>query len=249
MKYLENAITARNERRGLRESIAKLDHALSYLQPWFAKHNTHLLYVGVGQGHDAMHALLRGGAGRVIGVDPYIDKDGNDCTDYEALLALIRHCELENRCEIHKNTMQQYIQDTGKEMQGRFSMIIIPCTLHHIFETNTPLGRSPLLPEAISFFRGLYGLLQPGGVLVILECTRHGLRPFLKKLGLLNEPVNYTTKQGWKEWRKAIEPVGFTLQRNNAYTPYALRRFRAIFDTRLGFLGPADHYFSIYTRD
>jgi len=246
LALLEQEIEARNRRLGLTEAVCKMDHALDYLRPFYAAHGRRVLFVGVGQGHDALHALLHGAVDSVVGVDPYFDDDGNGDEDYRALLSLIERLGVGERFEVHKQTLQEFAADNGPAMAGACSMAVIPFTMHHVFETREPLGRSQLLAPATAFFAEVRRMLEPGGVLALVETARHGLRPLLKRAGLLKGPVGYASKQDMGQWRRAVEPAGFALVRHQVYTPYALRSLRPLLDTPLGLWGPCDRYHSFY---
>lgn len=248
LELLEQEIESRNRRLGLSEALCKMDHALDYLRPFYASHGRRVLFVGVGQGHDALHALLHGAVECVEGVDPYYDDDGNGEEDYEALLALIERCGVADRFSVHKQTLQDFAASQGPSLTGACSMAVIPFTMHHVFETETPLACSELLAPASEFFQEVGKMMEKGGVLALVETVRHGLRPLLKRAGLLQGAVGYASKQGMNQWRKAIEPAGFKLLRHQVYTPYALRALRFVLDTPLGLWGPCDRYYSFYVK-
>ncbi len=246
---LEESIVRRADRRDLHVSLNHLRYALNE----FFRHipesaRGKALFVGVGHGHDAMLALLNGYVQSVVGVDTYGDEEGgeegNDAVDYQELQDLIDKCGVRDRFVVHKETVQSYLAAT----QERFDLIVCADVLHHIFETTELLSRSSSFEPAAQLFNEFAKVSNPNACVAISEFQRHGLRPFLKQIGILKGHVYYTHKQPWSEWRKAGEASSWKLHQLVNYIPYAFRNQQWFWSPFWGRYTLCDRYYLFLTK-
>jgi len=228
--YLEDAIIRRAKRRNLTVDLEKM----AYVDQWIYSHTKrtckNVLYVGVGHGHDALYALLRGNVEKVIGVDPYIESDGSDKQDYNELKELIDKYDLHDRFELYKTTIQDYLAHT-EEM---FDHVFLIDVLHHIFATKSRLRQSRYFAEAVALFKSIWEHTNYGGRLIAVEVERYGLRQLLVRMGFIKSFIDYSTKQPWYEWTAALSKANFSYAEKSTYIPWALRRLKRLFNNSVG---------------
>ena len=106
LDVFKTIINERALRRNLSITFTKMKYALNEFldinTPSLAKR---ALFIGVGQGHSAVLAMLENRVEIIDGVDPYIESDGNDDTDYDELKVIIASYNLEKRFFLHKETI------------------------------------------------------------------------------------------------------------------------------------------------
>jgi hypothetical protein len=236
ISYLEDAIKRRANRRKLTVDLEKM----AYVNQWVFSHTKgrcrNALYVGVGHGHDALYALLEGSIDRVVGVDPYVESDGNDQQDYIELRELIERYDLHDRFKVYKTTIQDYLAHT-EEM---FDHVFLIDVLHHIFAIKSRLRQSKYFAEAVDLFKSIWERMDYGGRLIVVEVERHGLRQLLVRTGLVKSFMDYSTKQPWYEWTGAMTSAHFNYVRKSTYIPWALRGLKKLFDTHFGLYTVSD---------
>ena len=243
--YLEAVIQNRAIRRGLSVDLERLRYANGHLfnrVPKSARRRA--LYVGIGHGHDALLALLNNQVDSVVGVDPYIDSDGNDTQDYDDLETTIQELDLRDRFSVVRERIEDYLQ----HVDTTFDCIVFNDVLHHIFVTNTLLRKDPCLPAEVALFESLNALSNSGGTLVISDVERHGLRPFLTRIGALTGHVNYRTKQPREEWTHAAIKGGWTLFDQANYVPWRFRAMAKFWSGAPGRYMLCDKYFPYFSR-
>jgi SAM-dependent methyltransferase len=242
--YLEKSILKKTARSSyLRVDIKRLRYVNSCLYSAIPKENrSTVLNVGVGHGHDAILALLDGSVANVLGVDPYIATAGNSNVDYQELLALIDAYDLADHFAVERNTIENYLDNNTES----FDLIILSNLLHHVFVTEKPLSRSDCFSAAVELFKNLAAASNPGGMLVISDAQRHGIRPFLSNLGVLKGSVDYQTKQSWSEWNKAVTRAGWALNKVQNYIPYGFRKQRWLWSGAWGRHTLCHQYFLFY---
>lgn len=241
-RRLAAAVAARARRRGLRVDLDRLRYANAHVYGAAAgPRPERSLYVGVGHGHDALLALLDGLTGAVVGVDPYVGRDGNDDADHRALVDLCRALDLGSRFVVERATIEDYLASASAS--GRFDLIVCNDVLHHVFTTAAPLSASPLFGAATELFRRFAAAARPGARLALSEVQRHGLRPLVHRLGLAGGAVDYRTKQPWREWCRAAEAAGWRRVDLVNYVPFALRGTAAMWRGGLGRVTLCDRYF------
>lgn len=219
---LSEIITKRALKRGLSVDINRMSYAFDSLFASLGERSfNNALFVGIGHGHDALFMLLQDKARTIIGVDPYIETDGNGQDDYNALIEASKTLSLSHRIQVYQGTIQEYLIQNTKD---KFDLVIISDVLHHIFVTTDPLSQSNLYLEACELFASLRRNSTEDAVLAIADVERHGLRPLLHTYGPLKRQVEYNTKQSAKEWNKAITAGGWTLFNSKNYVPYAMRK-------------------------
>lgn len=186
---LKEAVFSRLSRRSsLTVSYEKLLYSNEII---FGDHHYgNALFVGVGHGHDAIIQMLLSRIQKVDGVDPFFPKDGNDDTDYVALLSLIKDLDSQGRFSVHKEIIQDYLKTCRK----KFDLIVLPDVLHHIFVTEERLDRTALHDQCVNLFRRLASVSNESGVMIISDAPRSGLRCALANHGFINSAVNYKTK-------------------------------------------------------
>ncbi|MEI6632418.1 MAG: methyltransferase domain-containing protein [Chlamydiota bacterium] len=213
-------IARRAAGRGLSVDLARLRYASeSLLAPVPRELRESVLCVGVGHGHDVLLDLLEGRIGRATGVDPFNEADGNGDEDFAELRGLIASLGLADRFEVKRSTVVDFLERDAR----RWGLILMSDVLHHIFVTRRPLRRSGEYEEAVALFRALHGRAAAGGVMVISDVRRSGLRARLHRMGILGGEVEYATKQEPGEWRRAVEEGGWRFARRDWYVPWALR--------------------------
>lgn len=243
LSVLRQALESRSGRRDLHLDLERLRYSTDrFFEAAGISHNAHILYVGVGHGHDALMALILGKTGSVVGVDPYIESDGNGPEDHEALLETISLLDLTERFSVYRGTVQEYL----KQAENPFDAVVCADVLHHIFVTRLPLLESDEGPRAVALFRRLSEITSPRGILLVSDTSRHGLRPWLHRVGLLSGPVDYVTKQSWTSWSGAAEEAGWCRKSLTNYVPWAVRRWGRLLDGRLGRYTLCDRYFLLF---
>jgi hypothetical protein len=226
------AIEARAGKRGLTGDLVRFRYANRYVfgdKPKVPR--ARALYVGVGHGLDALLALVDGECTTIVGVDPYVSKDGNDEEDYAGLVALIEALGLGGRFELHRMSVDTYLASPRKQVD----CVIVNDVLHHIFVTREALSTSPHFSGVERLFRSLRGLSSADARLVVGEMSRSGLRPSLSHYRLFRPRMKYHTKQNWHEWDKAITAAGWSRTRVADYVPFRVRGLR-------GLLSPLTRY-------
>ena len=242
LQPLETAIEARATRSGVNVGITRLRYYNRYLYARVQSSRPSVLYVGVGDGFDAVLALNDGLCESIVGVDPYIASDGNGDAEYAALQSLIVECELELQASVHRMRIEEY---SAVEPSG-FDLIICNQVLHHIFWTEQLLSRSRFHAGGIELFSLLASFCAPGGTLVLGEACRHGLRPLMSKLGWPPTVVDYTTKQPWQQWDRVAREAGWERRGLCNYVPHRLRNLAWLCDGPLGRLSACETYFLYY---
>ena len=200
--------------------------------------------MGVGHGHDALVALLDGLTRSAVGVDPYIDSHGNDGEDFARLMELRKHCGLASAFHIERESIESFLV---KNVEA-FDHIICNDVLHHIFESEILLSRSPLFPSATSLFERLWDIAKPDAELLISDVGRHGARPWLRRCGMMSGNVDYGTKQPWKESNFAATHAGWQLEMVRNYIPFPLRNFGGPLTGAIGRFTLCERYILKYRR-
>jgi len=180
----------------------------------------------------------------VVGVDPYIDNDGNDTQDYDDLNTTIQELDLRDRFSVVRERIEDYLQHAGTT----FDCIVFNDVLHHIFVTKALLRNDACLPPAVALFESLGALSNAGGTLVISDVERHGLRPMLTRIGALAGHVNYRTKQPREEWTHAAVKGGWTLFDQANYVPWRFRAMAKFWSGAPGRYTLCDKYFLYFSR-
>ena len=242
-RFLE-IIAARNVRRGIRIHPA----GMQYMVDWIFESvpsGGHALFIGVGHGHDALVALLGGWIDSAVGVDPYVETDGNGPEDYVQLLELREHLGLRDRFEVRREGIEEYLKNCAQ----LFDVVICGDVLHHIFVESGDLRTSATSSRIRDLFSQLGKAVHPGGHLVITEITPLGLRPIASRLGLDPARVTYDTKHTWSEWHGCVPPSVWKIEHVASYVPYALRAWRFLLAGRFGRVTVSDRYRMAYRRN
>jgi hypothetical protein len=225
IEQLNSIILKRASKRGLSIDLDRMIYAHDSLFSNLGERRfQNALFVGIGHGHDALLTLFKGKVEKVLGVDPYIETDGNGEGDYLDLIEASQSLGLADKIKVFKGTIQEYFQQG--EINNKFDLVIISDVLHHIFVTEEPLSKSNFFPEACDLFKTLKSQCTPSAVLAIADVERHGLRPLIHTYGPLKREVEYKTKQSAKEWTKAIEKGGWKMLKSKNYIPYAIRKMK-----------------------
>ncbi len=244
LSELAKIILKRSKHRDLDVNISKLDYGnfcmFKYLPTAV---NSDVLYVGVGHGHDAILAILTGRIHYAVGVDPYIESDGNGDEDYNTLLNLISHFDLSEKFIIERMAIEPYLDRNEKA----FDVIVMNDVLHHIFVSKEKLSKSPLFDPARRLFANIEKALKPHGTLIVSDRERNGLRQLLVNCGLLKSNNDYSTKQSHNEWNKAATAY-WQLKKIKNYVPSALQDIEWIFQNAIGRYTICDKYFLYYEK-
>ena len=231
LEKLSTHIIERSKNRGLHVDVNKLRYSLDWQLSSLPSHiGKSVLFVGVGHGHDALIGLLQGKFKHVVGVDPYIETDGNGEEDFLALQSILSELNLKSNFSIYPSKIQDFLVDKEKS----FDLIVCNDVLHHIFVDKARLSDSKYFEKAVELFRQLRSVISNDGIMIVKEAQRFGLRPFLYRSGLLQGEVDYSTKQSWPEWANAATQGGWHMDSLNNYVPYAFRNFSRLFG---GFIG------------
>lgn len=228
----------RSTRRGIHTDPMRLLYANECVYQWCREPPPRTLYVGVGHGFDALLALQAGLTGKITGVDPYVDTDGNDSEDYGQLIEIIAEFNMQDCFVVERTTIQDYL-DSHRE---KFDLILCNDVLHHIFWTEKYLTRSEYFSDAVRLFRDLRAATEPGGSLVVADVERHGLRQILASLGVLSTSVDYGAKQPRREWCRAATEAGWVSADQTNYVPWALRHQAKVWAGILGRYTLCDKY-------
>ncbi len=239
---LITAMHARAERVG---NFVDLERR-RYLNDWIYGPRTEkpsrVLYVGVGNGFEPLLALADGLCDEVVGIDPYIETDGNGDEDHKSLLILIEKMGMNDRFKVIRKTVQEYLED----VDNKFDLIIFNHVLHHIFWLDEKLSDSPEFDDAKKLFADLIDVTADNGEMVISELCRSGVRPFLSNHKLVKSFVNYRTKQDWQEWDKAANTGGWKRRSLTNYVPYRLRTVPWVCAGKLGRMTLVETYLLRY---
>lgn len=217
LELLSQSIKKRAKRRGLTTSLEKMlyanEVALDGLKRAFSK----VLCVGVGHGHDVLLNLITSRFETAVGVDPFIEAEGNDDLDYQELLSNINQFTLQHRFLVRRQTIQDFLQNCTDQ----FDLVVIADVLHHVFQTTQVLSKSPHYRQSLELFKSLRQVCS--AYLVVSDVERFGLLPFLHRKRIVKGQVDYTTKQSWQEWDACIRQGGFRFLAKRNYVPYQLR--------------------------
>ena len=240
---LYTAIEARAKRRRLHVDLNRLTYANDSLYSLLSlPQSARILIVGIGHGHDALVALKNMPSITIVGVDPYHAADGNDDQDYRVLQGLIDKLRISSRLYLVQSTIEAYLASHPSP----FDAIICPDVLHHIFVTRRQLKRSGSFVPATDLFKRLRDVSRTSAQLLISDTSRHGLRPWSHRAGLLKGNVDYATKQSWRQWATAATAAGWSMRALSNYVPYDLRRYRSFIDGSLGRYTVCDRYFVVF---
>lgn len=245
LSLLTSYVSKRAARRGLHVDMTRLRYANRWLFQGIPQGGT-ALFVGIGHGHDALLALLDGYCSKVVGVDPYIETDGNGDDDFRDLQLLAKSLGLANRLEIHRETIQDYISRSTTQY---FDLIVCADVLHHIFITTRPLSSSEEGTQASLLFMSLAKICQKKSQLVISETSRYGLRPLLVGWRLLPGTVDYATKQSWREWMRVGKAANWHLLQVDDYIPWAFRKWNWLLANVLGRCTLSDRYRLVFMSE
>jgi SAM-dependent methyltransferase len=234
-------------RRAKKQKVHGTLAHLRYVNACFFEHiplrcRKRVLYVGCGHGHDALLAILDSHVEEVVGVDPY-EGGGNDDEDCVELKNLSDEYARKHRFTVERIDCETYLENVENE----FDLIVAADVLHHIFSTSQPLRSSPLYPRAVDLFRSFFRSAKPHGVVAVSEVHRNGLRPFLKRHGVLKGHVHYRTKQNSAEWCRPALDARWQVMCVKNYVTYAFRSRRRLWGGLLGRRTLCDRYF-IYLK-
>jgi hypothetical protein len=241
-RILREAMAERARRHGLTVDLERARRLNSYLyehKPPTGDSN--VLYVGVGHGHDALLALLDGMAGRIVGVDPYLEGHGNNEADADGIQVLLSRLEFEERFTLHRETIEAYLS-RHHPPHLRFDRIVCADVLHHIFESREILHKTRLFEEASRLCGDLRAVTGSEGKLAVTDVQRWGVRPLVSRLGLSGGWIDYRTKQSWREWTRAAEEGGWELLWVRNYVPYSFRKLARLLSGPVGRATLCDRY-------
>lgn len=243
---LEQRIALRSKGRKLHIDLKRMRYANQMLMESIPQCNRRrVLYVGIGHGHDALLNLLEGNVQRIVGVDPYLGNGGKGEKDYKELLGLIEHYGLQERIDIVRTTIQEFL----KTNETLYDLVVMNDVLHHMFVTKLPLSRSELFESTVEFFKSLEGRVSDSGVMVISDVQRTGIRPWLSRVRVLRGNVNYSTKQNWYEWRRAADETSWVFTLCKKYLPWALRKYGVLCFGSLGLYTVSARYYLYFRRN
>jgi SAM-dependent methyltransferase len=243
MSILRRYMEQRANRQGLGTTLEKLAYVQNHFSAALTEQGKRALYVGVGNGHDAVYCLLRGAVQQVVGVDPYLSEQGNPA-DRTPLMQLVDECGLGRQIEIVVSTIEDYLRKSNES----FSAVVMFDVLHHIFPHRQPLWGGEHQAQAVALAGELYKHLDPGGILLVQETEPWGLRQILTRLGVMGGKVDYGAKQHWRQWSRIMAAAGFTLERRVVYIPWALRRMKAFLNNGIGLYTVSDRNIMVFRK-
>lgn len=241
---LRKAIKKRSIGRKLNITYESLEYCLAYLQdkPLSKISKLSALFIGVGQGHEALLALKNDLFYVVTGLDPFIEEDGNGEQDYHDLLDLIEAENLFDRFKVFKMDFDAFY-DSFKETMQSYDVIIMNDVLHHIFCTEDKIQESNLHRACVDFFLRLSKFCHNDTKIIISDVEKTGMRPFLCKLEVVKSHINYNTKQNYKNWLSCALKAGYRLDACKVYVPYKLRRYSFLLDNFFGLKTLCNKYY------
>jgi len=240
---LEDAVLNRMQLRGLTGSIKKLKYMNNKMLGASQFASAKVLFIGVGHGLDVLLAINDGQIGYATGVDPYNAEDGNDDHDYKVLSEQVRSHKLDERFQIFKTTIQEYLHHQDET----YDLIVLNDVLHHMYVTDQTLKETVLFQDCKNLFHKLREVSKPQTILLVADVSRYGLRQALIRHKLLKSTVNYNTKQNWRQWDSAIRGSGWHRTSVTCYVPYALRGVTWLLSGQLGRYTACDKYFLRYS--
>lgn len=249
IEILEKNIEDRKKRlshkgTNLNVSLNKMQYSNKIFIGKYNKKYKNALFIGVGHGHDVLLSFFNSYISRADGVDPYYSSDGNDSVDYNNLLNLIDNLDLNKKFILHKQTIQTYLAKCNE----KYDLIVLPDVLHHIFVTESLLEKSKLFDECTFLFQSLYKVSRDKCDLLISDAPRTGLRIILSNNKIIENNVDYKTKQPHKQWKLAIEKSGWFHQETEYYIPYFLKKFTFILKFKIFSWFFANRYFISFRK-
>ena len=177
-----------------------------------------ILEIGCGKGLASIYLTLNG-AKKVVGIEPMLEGSSeNSLYTFEKNIKEmgLANCKAENTA----------FQDFSAKPES-FDIILSINSINHLNESLCSMihNNEEAREYYISQMRKAYGLLRPGGVCIIADCSRHNIFSKLSKVGIRNPmapSIDWDIHQSPKTWHKVLFGAGFSKSSHWWHVPYRL---------------------------
>jgi SAM-dependent methyltransferase len=184
-----------------------------------------VLDVGAGDGLFSCYMALQGAA-RVVSLEPELD--GSVTNPRRTLLARVQALHLDN-VTCFSDPFQDY---AGPECE--FDVIVAHNVINHLDEGAVAVLHRD--EDARASYRALlrkfYELLKPGGVVVIADCARANIFPWLGLPNPIASTIEWSKHQDPDLWVRLLRDVGFGAPDLHWTYPRRLSAFGRFLDNR-----------------
>ena len=189
-------------RRGLYGNRRALRNHTSYIFGGVDRFDR-CLDIGGGEGLLSFYLAARGG-GEVICLEP--EADGATAAITAQFAAVAADMGYSDRVSLRHEFFQDF-DPAGR----RFDLIVSANAINHLDEDACmALGKDPAARARYqALFVRLYELLEPGGWLILSDCTRHNLFPLLGLTNPLMPTIEWHKHQSPYVWRELGRSAGF----------------------------------------
>ena len=188
----------------------------------------------IGSGMGVFCAWLAcAGVRRVVGLEPELS--GSHDGMLAAAQRLFNLLDVRDVVELRPERLQEYLLHATP---GSFTHILMHNVINHLDESATSQLHDPTAEVARRNYRqlleGVYGLLQPDGLVIVSDCAR---RNFWSLLGLPSPfapSIQWGKHQQPSVWAELFTTVGFKVTRIAWNVPWQLRIFRPLLGNQFG---------------
>ncbi|MBN1574131.1 MAG: class I SAM-dependent methyltransferase [Deltaproteobacteria bacterium] len=183
-----------------------------------------ILDIGCGKGLASIYLALNG-AKNVIGIEPMLE--GSSENSLYTFEKNIKEMELAN-CKAENATFQDF-----SAKPESFDIILSINSINHLNETLCAMihNNEKAREYYLSQMKKAYGLIRPGGVFIIADCSCHNLFSQLSKIGIRNPmapSIDWSIHQSPKTWHKVLLSAGFSKSSHWWHVPYRLSGFERL---------------------
>jgi SAM-dependent methyltransferase len=185
-----------------------------------------VLDVGAGVGSFTCY-MAKHGAKEVVALEPDLDGSG----DGKGLAALARRVEglgLSN-VTYREDTFQGY--EAGNK---RFDVVLLHAVINHLDEAAVMVAHEAewARDRYRELLRKVYGMLAPGGTLIIADAARDNFYPMLGLRNPFAPTIEWNKHQNPGLWTVLLQQAGFEKARLSWATPKRLRSIGALLNNR-----------------